>query len=250
MIKNLDALTLILVQFPQQNLGKVLRLGTEYGGWNVLEDRLGSQSVCLCFGAGEDITFDLSLIQTFGCVVHAFDPTPKAIVHVQTIRQFIAQGSSPLARYKDLVAVAPGQFEFHPVGIWNEDADLDFFVPPSENMASHSILNLHGGSKTIKARCKSFSSILADLKRDRIDLAKLDVEGAEYKAIEGILASSILPEQLLVEFDEGWSPADGDFASRILQCVRSLYEVGYVLFHAEGWNFSFYRANEAQSRAA
>ena len=34
----------------------------------------------------------------------------------------------------------------------------------------------------------------------RIDLLKMDIEGAEYEVLEGLLQSEIQPRQLLVEF--------------------------------------------------
>ena len=41
-------------------------IGTEYGGWIVPVNLLGSRSICYCIGCGEDISFDLGLIEAFG----------------------------------------------------------------------------------------------------------------------------------------------------------------------------------------
>jgi len=51
--------------------------GTAYGGWPVITSQLDSTSTVLSFGLGEDISFDLGVIDRFGSAVHGFDPTPK-----------------------------------------------------------------------------------------------------------------------------------------------------------------------------
>jgi hypothetical protein len=62
---------------------EVVRLGSRYGGWDIVADRINDDSVIYSFGVGEDISFDLELIQNYGVVVHAFDPTPKSIQWVR-----------------------------------------------------------------------------------------------------------------------------------------------------------------------
>ena len=56
-----------------------IRLGEGDCAWDVLPDELGSDSIVYSFGVGEDVTFDLALIDRYGMTVHAFDPTPKSI---------------------------------------------------------------------------------------------------------------------------------------------------------------------------
>ena len=64
---------------------------------------LRKSSICYCAGVGEDITFDISLIESVGCEVFAFDPTPRAAEHV------------------GLAAAGVEQFHFYPVGLWSSD---------------------------------------------------------------------------------------------------------------------------------
>ena len=52
-------------------------LGTEYGGHTLATAGLHTGSVVYSFGVGEDVSFDVALIQRFGSIVHAFDPTPR-----------------------------------------------------------------------------------------------------------------------------------------------------------------------------
>lgn len=40
-----------------------MRLGSKYGGWIVPATLVRPDSVCYCVGVGEDISFDLALIE-------------------------------------------------------------------------------------------------------------------------------------------------------------------------------------------
>lgn len=92
---------------PREDL---VRLGSDYGGWIVPYTLLDRSSVCYCAGAGEDITFDLALAERFGCEIHVFDPTPRAVAHVER------------------VAVDNPLIHFHPVGLWDCEATLKYRV--------------------------------------------------------------------------------------------------------------------------
>ena len=65
-----------LVFRPDARRDDLVRLGTDYGGWWVPRDLLGPESVCFCAGVGTDVSFDVALIETFGCTVLGIDPTP------------------------------------------------------------------------------------------------------------------------------------------------------------------------------
>ena len=77
-------------------------IGSDYGGWVVPTRLLGSDSICYCVGCGEDITFDLGLISTFGCHVHGFDTTPRAIAYV---REVVGEHS---------------KYHFFDIGLWDK----------------------------------------------------------------------------------------------------------------------------------
>src|ERR1700691_1748190 len=58
---------------------KKQQLGTVYGGWVIIPELLSANSVVCSFGGGNDISFDIAMIQQFGATVHGFDPSPDAI---------------------------------------------------------------------------------------------------------------------------------------------------------------------------
>src|SRR3546814_16696357 len=68
---------------PSVQLDKV---GSDYGGWFLPLDLIRADWVCYAGGVGEDVTFDLGIIDRFGCQGFAFDPTPRAIAYVESGR--------------------------------------------------------------------------------------------------------------------------------------------------------------------
>ncbi|MGB2622499.1 MAG: FkbM family methyltransferase [Candidatus Acidiferrum sp.] len=158
------------------------RLGSDYGGYSLDASSVRPDSVVYSLGIGEDISFDLSLIDRFGVTVEAFDPTPK----VKT--WLLAQSLPP-------------QFHFHPVGVAGHDGHETFYLPPRENWVSHSVVPARQfGRDSVRLPVMRLSTAMRLQGHDWIDLLKMDIEGAEYAVIEEILRERIHIKQLLIEF--------------------------------------------------
>jgi FkbM family methyltransferase len=193
----------------------MVRIGTEYGGWAVPNSLIEKSWTVYCAGVGLDATFDLGLIERYGCVVHAFDPTPSTIEYVKSL------------------SVDPSSFILHPYALWSADGDLHLFSPDYSD-TNFSAINLHGTSTGFTAPCRSLTSLMQEFGHDRIDLLKLDIEGAEYAVLEAVLDGSVRPTVLCVEFHKtGWRIA------RMVQTVKKLQKLGYSSAWVEGYNVTF-----------
>ena len=130
-------------------------------------DKLNEDSIVYSFGVGKDISFDLALIQKYGCKIHAFDPTPESIKWVQK-QNF------------------PPEFTLYNYGISSGDSLVSFYPPKNPAHISHTILNVaeRNGKKTISVYVKRLSTIMKELGHCKVDLIKMDIEGAEYSVIE------------------------------------------------------------------
>jgi FkbM family methyltransferase len=198
------------------------RIGTRYGGWTIPGGVLNQHSVCYCVGCGEDISFDLGLIERYGCQVFAYDPTPRAIAHVR-------QAAAGVPAYR-----------FFDVGVWNHDDMLKFFAPRNPNHVSHSLVNLQHTEQFIEVKVARLNRLMQANGHDRLDLLKLDIEGAEYVVLDSILQDRIPIKVLCVEFDEFWHPQDSNARARIRKYVKTLMADGYELLSADGnANYSF-----------
>jgi FkbM family methyltransferase len=199
-----------------ESLGLTLEtLGSDYGGWTIPTDLAKDGWVCYCVGVGCDATFDLQLRERFGCEVHCFDPTPRAINYMQ-----------------DLDATAKG-LVFHTWGIWTEDTTLRFFAPADKRKTSHSVLDLNGTGEYFNAECLSLDTIQDRLGHERVDLLKMDIEGAWRPIVEHLAAQNVRIPVLCIEFD---SPTS---IPKVLRAIRRLEGVGYRLAHYKKENFLF-----------
>lgn len=205
--------------FPRNDL---LHLGTHYGGWIVPSQLLNANSICYCVGCGSDISFNLTLIEKFGCDVFAFDPTPRVIEKVTTQTR-----DNP-------------KYHFYPIGIWNEETVLRFYAPKNPRDVNYSILNLQKMDEYFEARVARLSQIMRANQHTRIDLLKLDIEGAEYKVLDSIVQDAPDNQIICVEYDECFNPINRHYKNRMRDSMNGLERAGYVLVCAQGdGNYTF-----------
>lgn len=192
----------------------LIRLGTEYGGWWVPESMAGPGTIAYCIGAGEDISFDLALLER-GCTVRTVDPTPRAIAYVESLE-----------------IDNPG-FAFAPVAAWTEDTTLRLFAPADPSHVSHSAHNLQGTSDYIDVPAKTLQQLMEDFGDTRIDLLKMDIEGAEINVVPLALQLEPKPKALCIEFD-----SHKDMKS-VKAVVAEAKRHGYVPIKTEVFNVLF-----------
>lgn len=208
--------------------GKKARFGSDYGGWTIPKDRLTQQSVCYCVGCGEDISFDLELINRYSCSVYGFDPTPRSV-------EFVRRATAGIPSYR-----------FADVGIWDRDGTVKFFAPRDHSHVSHSITNLQGTDSYIEVPTRRLREVLRENGHPRLALLKLDIEGAEGTVIRSLLEDAISIDILLVEFDELGFPTP-ERIGQIKDSIRSLFKHGYQLFNISRSNFTFVHSGAGQS---
>jgi len=204
---NRDLLTGIAL-FPSSTLEKI---GSQYGGWIVPTDLLTPDSICYCVGVGEDITFDLGLIDRFHCRVFAYDPTPRAAQHVK------------------LYSTQYPAYRFDGVGVWDTNASVKFYAPSNPANVSHSALNLQKTDSYFEAQCKTLKTLMQENSHHRLDLLKLDVEGAEYQVVDSLIADKLDIHILCIEYDEAYNPLDYNYKQRIQASVSRLLHYGYTM---------------------
>ena len=198
-------------------------LGTEYGGWPVVTGTVSPDSIVYSFGVGEDISFDLALIERTGCRIWAFDPTPKS--------QTWISGQQ-----------LPDQFRFAPVGISATDGEMTFYPPANTEYVSYSVAPGQDQTrKPIVAPVRRLSTLMAENNHRHIDVLKMDVEGFEYGVIDDLLAGTVRPQHLLIEFHQGMY---GIGPEKTLNAVSALRRDGYRLFYVSstGREYGFFRA--------
>ena len=201
----------------------VERLGSGECGWIVPVGLPQEGAVCFCFGAGEDITFDIALAQSRRCVVHTFDPTPRAISH-----------------YASLSREERSAVTFHPVGIWKENRTMQFYAPAAQEHVSHSLVSLQTNTIGFSADCRTLGRLIEEIGAGAPQLLKMDIEGAEMHVMDDLLRTA-LPLLLLVEFDELTPLTSTANWGRVRDVVAAIVRNGYAIYALDRTNYCFIR---------
>lgn len=221
----------------------LVKIGTSNGGWIIPESALTPGAVAICVGAGEDISFDIGLNRK-GMHVFTLDPTPRAAKHVRQVldgarsKASVAINSSSV-EYYDFNGFEPRRFKFLEIGLYNTNSVLQFWAPKIPSRVSYSVVNLQKTNEFFEAQCVRLQDLCVANDIDKIEILKLDIEGAEYAVLKDLAAGVIRPRVVCVEFDEGPNLGDHEASQRILHAVREIKQVGYRLLAIEHWNFLF-----------
>ena len=207
-------------RFLKRLIGKELKLRADIeipvikdGGWWFTPEGLNADSIVYSLGVGDDIDFDLSLIEKYGVEVHAFDPTPSSI---------------DMLDRRDL----PQRFAFHPWAVTATDGSLTFYPRlRKDGTKSEVMYTMIAEEQTvddaIEVPAYSLSTISDKLGHEQIDLMKMDIEGAEYEVLDGLLESPIQPTQLLVEFHHRFPGIGLEKTAEVIERLRA---AGYKVF--------------------
>jgi FkbM family methyltransferase len=103
-------------------------------------------------------------------LVVAIEPAPE---NVECLRRNLAQ------------EIAAGKVIVYPKGVWDREDTLALSRDP-KNSTRDSLLKLEGDAiDTIRVPLTTIDKLVAELKLDRVDFIKMDIEGAERNAVLG-----------------------------------------------------------------
>lgn len=204
--------------YGRQRPVPLCHLGNRGADWSLYIDPLGASSVVYSCGVGTDISFEIGLTELTGAVVHAFDPTPRAMQWLAT-------------------QTVPENFVFHAFGVAAFDGTATFAPPDNPAHVSFTMLPREGGDQIV-APVYQLSTIAKQLGHDRIDLLKMDIEGAEYEVLQDCLANGPPIRQLLVEFHHRWADVP---LERTREAIRLLNTNNFKLINVSptGTEYAF-----------
>jgi FkbM family methyltransferase len=150
---------------PVSGRGQPVSIGTAYGGWMVPTALIEPGWICYCVGAGNDISFDLGLIERFDVRVQSVEPVEQ---YVREARE-TAAGEPRFAAYQAAIATHDGPIRMQRT-----------HQPTGLALSSASLFDT---SNFVEVPGRTLASLAGELGHPRIDLLKLDIEGAEYEVV-------------------------------------------------------------------
>jgi FkbM family methyltransferase len=81
--------------------------------------------------------------------------------------------------------IAAGSVVLYPKGVWDRDDMLELLVDPENSAADSFVIHREGAKATAKVALTTIDKLVAELKLAKVDFIKMDIEGAEVKAVQG-----------------------------------------------------------------
>ena len=180
------------------------------GDWSVVSKVLKPGDIVYAMGICDDIDFEKKLSRRYQSRVYAFDPTPYSV--------------NWIAKQK-----LPTDFHFYPWAASGKDGRFQLYPRIDKHgKASKVMFTFHTEALDrddgVEVEALRLDSMMRRLGHDKIDLLKMDVEGAEYDVLQGLLQSEIRPKMILVEFHHRFKGLGKRYTE---QAVKSLKSVGY-----------------------
>lgn len=109
--------------------------------------------------------------------------------------------------------------------------EIEFYVS-SKHYGIHSLQPFHEShTETIKVETCRLDSTLAELQIDRVGYLKIDIEGADFLALQSFDFARIKPQLVMVEFMDERSQANFDYGYRDM--VEYMQQFGYITMVSE-----------------
>ena len=201
-----------LIDFDDQNI-------KTYFNYYLDSSLIEKNSIIYSFGLATNIKFEEKLASDFDVNVYCFDPTPVAVNYMKNVKNL--------------------KLIYQPYGIWVEDKKVKFYYLDSEHPESFngSITNYSGNANnSINLQCYKLKSLMSMNNHNKIDVLKMDIEGAAIEVMNNILDDNIFPKQIAVEFEVGENEdiseeAFKNFSVGIIKILNKLKSLGYKTYH-------------------
>lgn len=241
------------LMYPNDQPVNVKRYGTQYGGFYWYNSmNLDSKSVVYCVGVGEDISHDVEISHAYKCKIYLFDPTPRAIQHVEIVKNTMKNGCKPSTNtnvggndhsYWDHIlkhSVNGDLVSLHQYGLYTSDTRVKFYKPKNKEHVSCSLNNKMKNvdiGDYYEVEVKTLDTIMKTLHHDHIDLLKIDIEGIECEVIKYMIDHKIYPKYLGVDFATARLVDGGK--KLVDDTIQQLHNNGYMIIRNNNYYITF-----------
>lgn len=134
--------------------------------------------------------------------VHAGDIVLDCGAHIGTdTRQWVADGAKVVVAIEPAPEnleclrrnlkdeIASGRVILYPKGVWDKEDTLTIQVDPQNSAADSFVIHREGAVASVQVPLTTIDKLVAELKLPRVDYIKMDIEGAEQRALAGAQAT-------------------------------------------------------------
>lgn len=187
--------------------------------WTICTRGLGPHSVVYSAGVGKDISFEHALADKFGVKLILLDPSPTGLETME-----LNENHRP-------------EFEFLPIGLAGKSGVLSLAPPGNPEEGSWMMGSL--GDPTIDDNritvpCETVQDLMMRFGHNKIDLIKMDIEGAEFEVLDSILESGVEIGQIAVEYHN--AVLEGVSRDSTIGSLWKLWRRGYRIINKGGSN--------------
>jgi FkbM family methyltransferase len=118
--------------------------------------------------------------------------------------------------------IRAGRVVLYPKGVWDKDDLLPLMIDP-ENSANDSVVKKHGDGGEILVPLTTIDKLVAELNLERVDFIKMDIEGAETRAVSGaaMTIEKFRPTMAICVYHQ---PEDAVQIPRLVRRIRPDYQ--------------------------
>ncbi|MTD43682.1 FkbM family methyltransferase [Conexibacter sp. W3-3-2] len=211
-----DALTRRQTVNPAAAASTLELWGNDYGGWVVPADEIDDDWICVCAGAGSDVSFESEILRRTGARVVSIDPFA---VFAEQARNRVGESH---------------RYSFRVAALTATDGPVTMTGRQDSVAGSVSAHGLHQG-ETFEIEGLTLPSLLAELEAPQAQLLKLDIEGSEYEVLGNADLAALGVRVLCVELHH----TNGVRAGRAL--LRQLEAQGFTCVSRRGTDLTLVR---------
>lgn len=137
--------------------------------YSTAEVRVEPGDVVLDCGANVGV-FTRAALKKGAAKVVAIEPAPE---NIECLRRNFAP------------EIAAGRVVVYPKGVWNQDDLLTLHVDPHNSAADSFVIQRAGSHEVVKLPLTTIDKLVAELQLDKVSFIKMDIEGAEVRALGG-----------------------------------------------------------------
>lgn len=221
MIKNIRLLKNKIKKLRDKLESKSIPNKKSVGGssyWTLDISSLNENSIIISGGVGNDISFEMDLINLTGCKIYLFDPSPTGIKTIEKIKNI------------------PQELNFIPKGLGG-NSGKEFFSFPENPLEGSFTIQRDTVKQKLEFPIVSITEFCEEQNINTVDCVKLDIEGFEYEVLEDILNNSKLTvHQILVEFHHFFEQIP---KSKTSLAMKKLKKAGYMKIHRNEVDYSY-----------